>query len=160
MPLHSVPFQKVKQQQQREHHCLLHPHATFSFITDKALMRILHAPLINSLDSCTDEEHWALFTSGHDVYFHMTHLSPIFKKYNEVIPLLEFAVTVWLWDLDMWRATSFIISRFTEDMLCFETHGNWSCRAVYFINTPWSATMAPAACIIAISPSTKHQRNL
>lgn len=159
MPLHSLPFKKAKQKQHRGYPYLPHPHAAFSFVTDKALMRILHVPLFNSLNPRTGEEHWALFVPRHEVCFplHDT-LEP--KKCNKVSPLLEFSVAVWHWDVDMWRDTSFSISRFTEYVLCFETRGNWSCRAVYFINTPWSATTAPAGCVIAISPSTKHQQHL
>lgn len=69
MPLHSLPLQKARQKQQREHHCLPHPHAAFPSVPDTALMRIFHVPLINSLNLCTDEQlspfytrTWCLFT--------------------------------------------------------------------------------------------------
>lgn len=60
-------FSEGKQKQPREHPYLPHPHAAFSFVTDKALMRVPHAPLIKSPNPCTDEEHRALFISRHVV---------------------------------------------------------------------------------------------
>lgn len=94
MPLHLLPFKKAKQKQHRGYPYLPHPHAAFSFVTDKALMRILHVPLINSLNPCTEP---FLYRDMRFASLCMTHLSP-----RNVTRSVLYWSSLWLFGTEMW----------------------------------------------------------